>query len=517
MMFSIFAPRDCRQPIAFCEHFRTSLYPWTMVATGGTGRAPVVTFTPQMHGAAADWITKMQRQKRNIMLLTAETNGAVSGVKLCRGHLRGTRHFSVKLPLAMGSALDAFTPAPFLRLECGHRIYAGWRLLNECPIEAVEAVAKRVAAHLGGISAGHLLPLAGTIHEGARVVLVHLHKNRVNVLTDFRPVEAADAAQDDTRHTFTVAAMLAAKPLAWLWKGAVLRGALSLLAGPGGVGKSTVAASIAATVTTGGTFPGGERAAPGGVIFCEGEDDPESVTLPRLQAAGADLARLVIGPVCDLSQDVAALDAAAKALGETPALLVLSPVRSFFGPESFVETTVRRRIAPVLAWAAQHNVAVLGVSHPPKGKREIGGGVVWTNAARAGFFVEKDAKNPTVRTMTPLKANSGRDDWRLAYTIESAQMSDGIEAGRVVWQGQDATPDSDALPGNVVPLRQPSPATDVDGWLRAALADGPRDAAELKVEATQAGHSERTLYRAVKRMGVVIEGGGFGRPRVWRL
>ncbi len=552
-MFSLFLPCENRQPVAFLEHFRTSLFPWTLVATGGAGRAPVVTFVPAMHGGAAMWIARAQKQGRNVLGLMAETNGAVTGVKLVRGHLRGTRHFGIKLPKAKAADLESFRPKPFLRLEAGHRIYAAWRLMNEVPIEAAETVANDVAERLGGVSVGHLIPLAGTIHEGFRVELVHLHKDRINVLTDFRPVESEEAPQ--TR-VFVRAADVQAKPLSWLWRGAVLRGALSLLAGPGGVGKSTVAASVAATVTTGGTFPDGTRAALGGVIFCEGEDDPQSVTIPRLQAAGADLTRLVIGPVCDLSQDVAALDEAAKALGETPALLVLSPVRSFFGPESFVETTVRARLAPVLAWAERHGVAVLGVSHPPKGKREIGGGAVWTNAARAGFFVEKDAKRPALRIMTPLKANSGRDDWRLAYSIKGTVLPGGIETSRIVWQ-QDAgdaagpmetvdsrvravrqaassprVPDPPAAQrrygGNVVMLRQPAaaavvmqrqaePAGDVDSWLRGMLANGPRDAGELKRQAELAGYAERTLYRAVKRIGVAIASGGFGRPRVWSL
>lgn len=74
------------------------------------------------------------------------------------------------------------------------------------------------------------------------------------------------------------------------------------------------------------------------------------MTLPRLKAAGADLSRLLIGAVCDLSRNVAPLDEAVKALEAFPSLLVLSPLRSFFGPESYVETVVRARLAPLLAW-----------------------------------------------------------------------------------------------------------------------------------------------------------------------
>ena len=84
----------------------------------------------------------------------------------------------------------------------------------------------------------------------------------------------------------------------------------------------------------------------------------------------------------------------------------------------------------------------------------------------------------------------------------------GIETSRIDWQNIDELSEP---PDNVTPI----PA--VDDWLRQALRRGPRNAAELKAEAKAAGIPERTLYRAVKRLGVEITGGGFGQPRVWRL
>jgi len=40
---------------------------------------------------------------------------------------------------------------------------------------------------------------------------------------------------------------------------------------------------------------------------------------------------------------------------------------------------------------------------------------------------------------------------------------------------------------------------------------------DLKNMAKNAGISERTLYRAAKRIGVQTEGGGFGKPRIWSM
>jgi putative DNA primase/helicase len=504
-MFSFLSSSDTRLPIAFLEHFRTSQAAWVLVVRSGSGKLSVATFPPALHGAASAWVAKTQRQKCDVCVLMAETLAPVNGTALLHGHLRGTRHFAVKLPISASAALEVFRPAPFLRLEAGSTIYAAWRLFNEVSLDAAEEAAKTVAEQFGGVVIGEVLPLAGTIHRQSaeRIRLVHLYKDRLAVLTDFHKAPARSRAA-----SFVKATEITAKPLSWLWDGAVLRGALSLLAGAGGVGKSTVAASIAATVTAGGMWPDGGRAKVGGVIFCEGEDDPASVTLPRLKAVGADLSRLALGPVCDLSVSVAALDEAADTLGEV-SLLVLSPVRSFFGAESYVETTVRERLKLVLEWAARRNVAVLGVSHPPQGKRSIGGAGAWTNAARAGFFVEKAPRDPLRRILTPLKANSGRDGWSLDYHIEGVSLTGGIDTSRVVWLGERSV---DQRP--TVTTARPA---DAASWLEAALSNGPRNAAELKGEATASGISTGALYRAAKRLGVTMSERSFGGSKQWTL
>lgn len=133
--------------------------------------------------------------------------------------------------------------------------------------------------------------------------------------------------------------------------------------------------------------------------------------------------------------------------------------------------------------------------------------------------------------ISPLKANSGPDNWRLPYTIKVVTYPGDIETTRIVWCEEEpstpptvtttippAAPVTCAAPrGNVVPFRISSPGADVDAWLRGALALGPRDAAALKAEAKGCGISTGALYRAVKRLGVIIDGGGFGEAKTWRL
>ena len=84
---------------------------------------------------------------------------------------------------------------------------------------------------------------------------------------------------------------LTPEPVRWLWQNWLALGKFHLLAGAPGQGKTTIAMSLAATVTIGGRWPDGTRCEAGNVLIWSGEDDPADTLLPRLLAAGADRAR----------------------------------------------------------------------------------------------------------------------------------------------------------------------------------------------------------------------------------
>jgi len=80
------------------------------------------------------------------------------------------------------------------------------------------------------------------------------------------------------------------KPILWLWRGRIARGKVFMLAGHPGLGKSQAMISMAAIVTTGGTWPVDRTPCErGAVIILSAEDDAEDTIRPRLEAAGADL------------------------------------------------------------------------------------------------------------------------------------------------------------------------------------------------------------------------------------
>ena len=77
----------------------------------------------------------------------------------------------------------------------------------------------------------------------------------------------------------------------WLWCNWLALGKFHLLAGAPGQGKTTIAMSLATTVTIGGRWPDGTRCEAGNVLIWSGEDNPADTLLPRLLAAGVDRTR----------------------------------------------------------------------------------------------------------------------------------------------------------------------------------------------------------------------------------
>jgi predicted ATP-dependent serine protease len=80
-----------------------------------------------------------------------------------------------------------------------------------------------------------------------------------------------------------------------MWGGRFFRGKIGFIAGDPGLGKSQIAAYMAATVSTGGTWPGNKGPVRRGwVVYISAEDTAADTIRPRLEAAGADLKRVLI-------------------------------------------------------------------------------------------------------------------------------------------------------------------------------------------------------------------------------
>ena len=105
-----------------------------------------------------------------------------------------------------------------------------------------------------------------------------------------KPRRAAPAERPGLRFLDAVSP----RPVRWLWPGWLPLGALVMIDGDPGVGKSTVTHDFAARVTTGRPWPDGQKCPRGNVLIMTAEEGLADTVLPRVQLAGSDSSRVLV-------------------------------------------------------------------------------------------------------------------------------------------------------------------------------------------------------------------------------
>lgn len=236
--------------------------------------------------------------------------------------------------------------------------------------------------------------------------------------------------------------VLKPEPVRWLWDGWLALGKLAILAGAPGTGKTTIALSIAAAVSSGGLLPDGTRCPVGDVLIWSGEDDPADTLTPRLHAAGADLTRVhfVVDVLekgqhrpFDPASDTPDLLAAARNLPNLRCI-ILDPVVSAVAGDSHKNTEVRRGLQPLVDFANATGAALVGITHFSKGgqgqdpAQRVTGSIAFTAVARVVLVVAKvhDAEGSERRILARSKSNIGPDEGGFCYTLEQVEALPGI-------------------------------------------------------------------------------------------
>jgi hypothetical protein len=299
----------------------------------------------------------------------------------------------------------------------------------------------------------------------------------------------------------------------WLWQDRIALGKLSLLVGEPGLGKTFAAIDIAAHVSTGEPFIDGATPPRGEVAILTAEDGAGDTLRPRLDAAGADVSRVL--HIDGVGVDNAAFPSLKDDLGpleqffvERPELrlLVVDPISAFLGDkvDSHNNTACRAVLGPLCELLERYRVAMLGITHLSKGQAKavnrVIGSIAFIAAARAGWLVAKDPDNEDRRLFLPVKNNLGVSHG-LAYSIVEGRCQ--WEAGEVLISADDIDDDEN------------TPRDEAKRWLADKLAGGPYPAKKLLAEARGEGVAEKTLRRAQKDLGVLSE--RYADAWVWRL
>jgi hypothetical protein len=356
----------------------------------------------------------------------------------------------------------------------------------------------------------------------------------------------ATATTDDGRPGVVLTPASAIRPerLRWLWQGWLPLRSLAVLAGPPGLGKSTVLGAWVAAQVSRGALPGDRFTQPQHVLVASAEDDRPSIVVPRLMAHDADLERVHRMRVRDadgtglltLPDDVGVLAARIerqRRAGAPVGLVIIDPIGAFLGAsvDSHRDASTRRALAPLAELAAAHDLVVAVVAHLNKNSSlklldRLSGSVAFGGAPRAVSVWVSDPSDPDgddgpLRVLVDAKANwSGRAP-ALAARMESATVDlpaeDSTEVGRVRWLGPSDVR-SDQLSGT----DSGADRVDTEEAIMAALASGPRPSREVKAQVARELHCsystvKRAAGRLVERGLLSIEEGGFPRTTTWVL
>ncbi len=323
-------------------------------------------------------------------------------------------------------------------------------------------------------------------------------------------------------------------PITWLWDGYLPQGKLTLLAGAGGTGKSTLAFSITSTITTAGRWPDGTHCnQAGNVLIWSSEDDPADTIKPRLMAVNADPSRygVIQGTIdengirdaFDAGRDMDSLRDAVKGVGGIR-LLIIDPIVTAVTGDMHKANDVRRSLQAIVDFAAEMNCAVLGITHFAKGTagknsaERVIGSQAFAALARMVLVAAKEEESDR-RVFTRAKSNNSVDSGGFSYTIEAIPLHRGIIATRVVW-GEALEGSSRSILAEVEgeETDETSQMSKAQSFLIDALKHGPVPSKELMEHAReQHGISAKTCRRAKDELGIQARKAGMTGGWLWQL
>jgi hypothetical protein len=311
---------------------------------------------------------------------------------------------------------------------------------------------------------------------------------------------------------------------------------LLLVAGREGTGKSSMILERAARLTR-GDLDGVHRLTPRSVVIVAAEDSWKHTIVPRLMAAGADLARVLrvqiqtrdLG-VCELSlpDDVGVLCQTVR--DHDVALVALDPLVSRLASrlDTHKDSEVRQALEPLARLADETGTAVVGLIHVSKAATRdpltaILGSRGFVAVARAVLSVVPDPDDRQRRILSQTKCNVGRDDSTglpsLTYRVDGASVDTAqgpAQTSCVVWTGETERGVREIMAAAQESPEAASELAAAEVWLRDVLAEGPVPSRDVRAQAKEAGLAWRTVRRAQASLGVrATRIGGLGAAGTW--
>jgi hypothetical protein len=342
--------------------------------------------------------------------------------------------------------------------------------------------------------------------------------------------KAIDKMNEETRSVVAQrASSFIMKRTHWLWTDRIPMGEVTLIAGRGGTGKSTMLSRLTGDITS-GTLPGEFKGRPRAVLYVVNEDSIERTVNPRMVAAGADLELIYYLAVPDgalvLPRDCQRIQE--RALEVNAACIMLDPLSANLGAKKNDQDQMRTDMQAIRRMCEAVNISAIGLAHTKKAMTNnlmdaILGSTELGNVCRSAMGVMADESQPGTYILSQEKSNLGRlDIASYRYKIEGFNIpfeNEVISTSKIQILEESDVKVSDMLADNM------------DTGNSGKLGEAQQELKEYLQQSGEAmknevvkwmqkeGYPPRTVERAAAKLKVVSKTTGFGKDRktTWAL
>ena len=343
-----------------------------------------------------------------------------------------------------------------------------------------------------------------------------------------------DSRTDDgCRFVFTSLDKFTSEPVDWLWEKYIPAGAVTILEGDPGVGKSMLLADLAARVSRGFLAPDRQPAfdepghdpepVPEIVWWFSGHDRIEQTLAPRLRSAGVDPSMVrVVEATEDMKNSKCRpvsfpqdFDPLWKCKQSAPRLVIIDPLSAFCGG-TLHHATAMKVIGELAKFASATGAAVVVVRTLNRrvgaiaSERGTAGSSIMTQA-RSALLLANNPNDPQRQVLAVVKNN-------LCAKAPSLEMEivEGSEGPVIGWHGR-STLQADELVKTNRKAAGPSAFEQkkVEEWLVEKLMHGPKPVKEIDEQA-KLDEIPTVLLRRAKISMQILPSGSNGHA-LWRL
>jgi putative DNA primase/helicase len=340
------------------------------------------------------------------------------------------------------------------------------------------------------------------------------------------------------------------KPVEWLIPNWLPLGKLTLLAGDGKCGKTTLLLHIAAALSNGLKVLGHhQRDEHCEVLLLCAEDDAADTLKPRLIALDAECSRIHAlrgysssdGKLHHFSVGMSDLLSDYLSQHANIRLVIIDPIAAYLGrADDNSDAEVRQALQGLVDIASSRNVAVAILKHTGKSDRKAFhktlGSVAWRNLSRMVWFIGRDPENEDQIVLCHESNLTERMD-SLCYSLDRPG-SDRLNAIRLSQELRHLTEEkrgellaqlfeinwhgiskkrADDLTGSGGGGRDAPKLNAACAWLQDRLADGPKKLVDLRKDWEVAKFATQTMYKARERLAVREFEPNGKPPKYWQL